>query len=385
MTLSRLTKLIVPPVFAATTVFAAMTVPLAAIGDKQININFQGETLFFGKLRDVALPYVVIATGLSLGAGISTIAMYGWRKSSRKSAEIEQQLSQLEKHLQHKEELLKELLADKKSQHFEADVAPEVVARFLSLGFEMTFNRLHKICIFCVRRDWQHELPRSIELRIFFLERVPKKTLNEALAKAFMNCCANFAVKKIPNMIYNMLSIVLGVPIIHNCYLCDMTRALKPEEFGQKSEKLTPRSLKTFAMKSTNKFLSKYDNVAGYHIEKIVRFPFLPNALKRDLLWPKNTHTTIKKWKDEMRHYCDDHREDREELRKEHTQMTETIGKFFLQKLVKEMSRKGLFEEGDKVEDFVFEMLKKPLCGGVSPPWQNPFDDDILSDDCEHL
>ncbi len=108
MTLSRLTKLIVPPVFAATTVFAAMTVPLAAIGDKQININFQGETLFFGKLRDVALPYVVIATGLSLGAGISTIAMYGWRKSSRKSAEIEQQLSQLEKHLQHKEELLKE-------------------------------------------------------------------------------------------------------------------------------------------------------------------------------------------------------------------------------------------------------------------------------------
>lgn len=285
----------------------------------------------------------------------------------------------------YKEDLLKELLADKKSQHFEADVAPEVVARFLTLGFEMTFNRLHKICIFCVRRDWQHELTRSIELLIFFLERVPKKTLNEALAKAFMNCCANFAVKKIPNMIYNMLSIVLGVPIIHNCYLCDMTRALKPEEFGQKSEKLTPRSLKTFAMKSTNKFLSKYDNVAGYHIEKIVRFPFLPNALKRDLLWPKNTHTTIKKWKDEMRHYCDDHREDREELRKEHTQMTETIGKFFLQKLVKQMSRKGLFEEGDKVEDFVFEMLKKPLCGGVSPPWQNPFDDDFLFVDCEHL
>ncbi len=108
MTLSALTKLIVPPFLASAAVFSAMTVPLAIIGDKQININFQEETLFFGKLRDVALPYVVVATGLSLGAGISAIAVSGWRKSSRKSTEIEEQVSQLEKQLQQKEELLKE-------------------------------------------------------------------------------------------------------------------------------------------------------------------------------------------------------------------------------------------------------------------------------------
>jgi hypothetical protein len=108
MSLSALAKFILPPVLASAAVFSAMTVPLAAIGDKQINIKFQEETLFFGKLRDVALPYVVVATGLSLGAGISAIAISGWRNSSRKSTEIGQQVSQLELQLQQKEELLKE-------------------------------------------------------------------------------------------------------------------------------------------------------------------------------------------------------------------------------------------------------------------------------------
>lgn len=108
MSLSALAKLILPPVIASAAVFSAMTLPLAAIGDKQINIRFQEETLFFGKLRDVALPYVVVATGLSLGAGISAIAISGWRNSSRKSTEIEQEVSQLQLQLQQKEELLNE-------------------------------------------------------------------------------------------------------------------------------------------------------------------------------------------------------------------------------------------------------------------------------------
>ena len=96
MSLSTIAKFILPPVLASTAVFSAMTLPLAAIGDKPINIKIQEETLFFGKLRDVALPYVVVATGLSLGAGISAIAISGWRNSSRKSTEVEQQVSQLQ-------------------------------------------------------------------------------------------------------------------------------------------------------------------------------------------------------------------------------------------------------------------------------------------------
>ncbi|MBR8837419.1 MAG: hypothetical protein DSM106950_26270 [Stigonema ocellatum SAG 48.90 = DSM 106950] len=86
-----------------------MAIPLAVLGDKQISIKFQEEPFFSGRLRDIATPYVVFATALSLGAGISAAAVYGWRNSSRKGAEFEQQLSVLEEHMQEKDQLLKEL------------------------------------------------------------------------------------------------------------------------------------------------------------------------------------------------------------------------------------------------------------------------------------
>lgn len=109
MTLSALQKFILPPVIAAGVVFSALSFPLATLGDKQVVIKFQEEPIFHGKLRDIATPYVVFATVLSIGAGISAAAVSGWQRSSRKSAEFRQELSGLEKHLQEKEVLLKEL------------------------------------------------------------------------------------------------------------------------------------------------------------------------------------------------------------------------------------------------------------------------------------
>ncbi|MBD0387525.1 MAG: hypothetical protein ICV54_13635 [Nostoc sp. C3-bin3] len=85
-----------------------MSLPLATLGDKQIAIKFQEEPVFYGKLRDIAIPYVVFATALSVGSGISALALCGWRNSSSKSAKIQQELSNLEQHLQQKEALLKE-------------------------------------------------------------------------------------------------------------------------------------------------------------------------------------------------------------------------------------------------------------------------------------
>ncbi|MBW4424608.1 MAG: hypothetical protein KME50_09125 [Nostoc desertorum CM1-VF14] len=85
-----------------------MSLPLATLGDKQIAIKFQEEPIFYGKLRDIAIPYVVFATALSVGSGISALAFCGWRNSSSKSAKIQQELSNLEQHLQQKEALLKE-------------------------------------------------------------------------------------------------------------------------------------------------------------------------------------------------------------------------------------------------------------------------------------
>ncbi|MEH2421275.1 MAG: hypothetical protein V7K48_10215 [Nostoc sp.] len=108
MTLSALQKFLVLPAIASLSVFSLMSFPLATLGDKQIDIKFQEEPIFDGKLRDIAIPYVVFATILSIGSGISALAFCGWRNSSDKSAKIQQELSNLDLHLQQKEALLKE-------------------------------------------------------------------------------------------------------------------------------------------------------------------------------------------------------------------------------------------------------------------------------------
>ncbi|MEH2310249.1 MAG: hypothetical protein V7K35_02195 [Nostoc sp.] len=108
MTLSALQKFLVLPAIASLSVFSLMSFPLATLGDKQIAIKFQEEPIFDGKLRDIAIPYVVFATVLSVGSGISALAFCGWRNSSSKSAKIQQELSNLDLHLQQKEALLKE-------------------------------------------------------------------------------------------------------------------------------------------------------------------------------------------------------------------------------------------------------------------------------------
>jgi hypothetical protein len=109
MSLSALQKNFIPPIIASAAVFVAMTVPLAVIGDKDITIKYQNEPFFNGRLRDISTPYVILATALSIGAGISAAAICGWQFSSQKTAEIEKELSNLEKNLQQKEELVKEL------------------------------------------------------------------------------------------------------------------------------------------------------------------------------------------------------------------------------------------------------------------------------------
>ncbi|MEH2438177.1 MAG: hypothetical protein V7K25_28815 [Nostoc sp.] len=108
MTLSALQKFLLPPAIASLSVFSLMSFPLATLGDKQIGIKFQEEPIFYGKLRDIAIPYVVFATALSIGSGMSALAFCGWRNSSSRSAKIQQELSNLKQHLQQKETLLKE-------------------------------------------------------------------------------------------------------------------------------------------------------------------------------------------------------------------------------------------------------------------------------------
>ena len=108
MTLSTRKKLVLSSAIAYGVIFAVMTVPLAILGDKQVRIEIQEESFFYGKLRDIAAPYVVFTTLLSCGAGISAAALAGWRNSSQKSLNYQKELSELKGNLKWKEELLEE-------------------------------------------------------------------------------------------------------------------------------------------------------------------------------------------------------------------------------------------------------------------------------------
>lgn len=108
MTSSPLKKFVLTPAVVSAAVFATLTLPLAALGSKPVTIQFQKEPVFQGQLRDVATPYLGLASALSLSAGVASVAVTGWRISSRKSSEAAARLSNLEQHLKEKEALLEQ-------------------------------------------------------------------------------------------------------------------------------------------------------------------------------------------------------------------------------------------------------------------------------------
>ncbi|HEY9908111.1 MAG TPA: hypothetical protein V6D18_10985 [Thermosynechococcaceae cyanobacterium] len=80
-----------------------------ALGSKSVEIELQKEHVFAGQLKDIASPYLGVAAVISLGAGAACLSMSGWRKSSSKSAQTEEQLSKLQQDLKDKETQLEEL------------------------------------------------------------------------------------------------------------------------------------------------------------------------------------------------------------------------------------------------------------------------------------
>lgn len=109
MTGSTLNKFVFTPVVISAAVFAALSLPLAVLGKQPMTIQLQQEPVFQGQLRDVATPYLGLASAMSLGAGIASAALSGWRFSSRKSLRAEAQLLELEQHLKEKEAQLEAL------------------------------------------------------------------------------------------------------------------------------------------------------------------------------------------------------------------------------------------------------------------------------------
>jgi hypothetical protein len=118
MTSCTLNKFALTPVVISAAVFAVFSLPLAMFGSNPVTIQLQEEPMFDGQLRDVAAPYLGLATALSLGAGVASVAVTGWRQSARKSAQVESKLSNLAQNIKEKESQLEALKLDK--SHLEA-------------------------------------------------------------------------------------------------------------------------------------------------------------------------------------------------------------------------------------------------------------------------
>ncbi|MEQ9553764.1 MAG: hypothetical protein RIM23_29595 [Coleofasciculus sp. G3-WIS-01] len=136
MTGSPLRKFLFTPIILSTAVFSVLTLPLAFFGDKEVTIQFQGEPVHHGQLRDIATPYLGLASVLGVGTGIATVAVTGWLQSSRKSAHAEEQLSDLERNLKEKEQLLEDLKLSK------SRLAAAGLNNFLEQELEQEFVQL---------------------------------------------------------------------------------------------------------------------------------------------------------------------------------------------------------------------------------------------------
>ncbi|KAM3096103.1 hypothetical protein ACKFKF_23585 [Phormidesmis sp. 146-12] len=115
MTVPSLGKFLVPAALAAGAVFSISTAPLALFGSEPITVEMKGTEVFKGSLKDVAAPYLGFAGALSLAVGVTSLALTGWRQSSRQSGKLEQQVSGMQNQLQEKEVQLQELLLSDKS------------------------------------------------------------------------------------------------------------------------------------------------------------------------------------------------------------------------------------------------------------------------------
>ena len=102
MTLS-IKKILLQAFVIPGTVFCAATIPLAVWGSERVAIEFQEERVFTGQLREIASPYLALATAVSIGAGLAGVATAGWQQSHKKSASAEQELSALRQALKEKE------------------------------------------------------------------------------------------------------------------------------------------------------------------------------------------------------------------------------------------------------------------------------------------
>lgn len=89
--------------------FSAAILPLATLGSKPVTIQLEEKPVFVGQLRELSAPYLGLATGISLGVGIASLAVASWRCASHRLNQAEEELALLKQQLQEKDTVIEQL------------------------------------------------------------------------------------------------------------------------------------------------------------------------------------------------------------------------------------------------------------------------------------
>ncbi len=90
-------------------VFCAATIPMATLDSKPVTIQVDDDPVFVGQMKELAAPYLSLATAVSLGMGVMTLTMLGWSRSSSKLSQTKDEMVKLQKELQERDALVEQL------------------------------------------------------------------------------------------------------------------------------------------------------------------------------------------------------------------------------------------------------------------------------------
>ncbi len=102
-------KHLLSSVFLAGTVFVAATLPLATFGSKPVAIQLESKPVFTGQFKELAAPYLGLVLAMSIGAGVTNLAVMRWHQSARKLGTVNHQMSALKQQLTEQETLIENL------------------------------------------------------------------------------------------------------------------------------------------------------------------------------------------------------------------------------------------------------------------------------------
>lgn len=104
-------------VVLAGAVFSVTALPLVTLGSKPVTVQLEERPVFVGQLRELAAPYLALATGVSLGIGVVSLAVSSWRHAAYKLERNEAEIATLKQQLDEKNALIERLrFADTKLQ-----------------------------------------------------------------------------------------------------------------------------------------------------------------------------------------------------------------------------------------------------------------------------